>query len=198
MENNETVRAASKPAGPAAPTELEVQVPGTPSSDALALLYGTAIVHVGDNSELAFQQFPRPKGAVESSDEPPVKIVGAKTAVWDKDQESFAVLSLDERVLVAVHTKPLATSVQVLLDRYTKKFGQPEFVSRGQVEYRFWDTPELGQTLMLCWAPNASNTTLVTAAVGLTPVMREFRMDPSSAEADAMRASNLLSAQTPK
>lgn len=171
---------------------MDVTVPGSPNAEALSLMYGTATVRVGDDAELAFEQFPRPTGAITGTDEPPVKIVGAKVKMWDRDQESLAVLSLDGRVIVAVYSRALTGTPEIMLERYTKRYGQPSFVTRPGVDYRFWGSEDDTQALMVCWARNAAGTTIATTAVGLKSVMHELRMDPASAEADALKASSIL------
>lgn len=175
--------------------ELEVRVPLPPTDTSLALLYGTSRVRVGDLDEEVIARFPRAKSATALSEDPPVWLVGARVSGWESEAESFAVLSLDGRVVCAVHTVRNAPWSTVHAARYAQQFGKSQQVSNPPVTYEFWENADAGERLMICRGVASGGKPYSVTAVGLSSVMHELRMDPEAATADAARASKLLQKQ---
>jgi len=187
--------------GNAAPKAIDVQatLPEEGVSSTLALWEEGKAVHVGDSEQHAFEVFPKPSKAVESSDLPSQIVGKYKARSWSGGSRGFGVITLEGRVVLALATYDNTTleQVQRLVQEYTGAIPEvaPRTVGVEGSEYWFW---ELGtQRLMICESSDYKNRIGVALAVGDEKLMDALRMNPLFAAKDLSRANELLAQTKP-
>ncbi len=193
----------AKPQGPGPtdvvikPVDVQVTIPETGSESALAIFNEDRALRVGDSEKVAFEVFPRPGKAFED-DELPQQVGGKyKAHTWESTTQSFGVITLDSRVVLAMQSIDNASKEQAdnLIQRYTQALSMvdPKVVGGTASTSLFW---ELGtQRLMICKSLDYKGRITLTVAVGDEKMMDLLRMNPVFAAKDQAQAAQILQQQ---
>lgn len=199
---------ASDPNAPEA-TDTAVDPTGTKTSapqgppdftrrSRLALLGPGRRLRVGDPATQALEFFDRPARTFVLRDRPPAFPEEYRSKGWESEKESFAILSYENRVVLALYTLQGAderTLQEDFLDVYmgAYDFLQPTVVPPGpSARYWFWEDD--GHRLMICAARGRAGLT-VSLALGDVSAMDALRMSPSAALVDRRRADEIWGSQ---
>ncbi|MFQ3587317.1 MAG: hypothetical protein SNJ74_10065 [Fimbriimonadaceae bacterium] len=190
---------ASAPAGTEIdPTSLATFAPQDPPDfsrrSRLALMGPGRRLRVGDPATQALEFFDRPARTFVLRDRPPAFPEEYRSKGWESEAESFAIISYDNRVVLALYTLQGAderTLKEEFLDVYLAEYGflEPTVVPPGpSARYWFWE--DNGHRLMICAARGKAGLT-ISLAIGDESAMDALRMSPSWALSDRRRADEI-------
>lgn len=182
------------------PTSLATFAPQNPPDfsrrSRLALMGPGRRLRVGDPATQALEFFDRPARTFVLRDRPPAFPEEYRSKGWESEKESFAIVSYDNRVVLALYTLQGAdeqTLREEFLDVYLGEFSfiEPTIVPPGpSARYWFWE--DNGHRLMICAAKGKSGLT-ISLAIGDESAMDALRMSPSWALSDRRRADEIWS-----
>ena len=175
-------------------TTKAVKAPEWDISSDLALVADSQSIHVGDLVSDAENVFRKPEGrAAAFRDLPPGFGPGYRSIGWSTEVEGFGVISLEGRVVVAVHSEygvSESRSEQVI-DKYRRRYGnrfkkltaadgkdlEPSWV-------QYWFAEQNKQRLLVCAVRMKDGFVNVTESVGWAEAMDALRMSPKNALED--------------
>lgn len=179
------------------PVDVQVTLPDPENESALALFNDDRALRIGDSEKRAYDVFPRPSKAYDD-DELPQQVGGRYRAhTWNAATQSFGVITLDNRVVLAMLTSKNVSTEQfnTTIQRYTDALNmvEPKLVPGEAAAYWFW---ELGtQRLMICRAADYKGRITMTVALGDEKMMDLLRMNPVFAAKDQAQAAQILQQQ---
>jgi len=181
------------------PTKQTILLPTplAPADGALGMVHNGELVRVGEDLDDVLRIFPKPKGAYQFEEEPPVGHDTMKATVWEGRGQSLAVLHLpsrdNRRVVLAMYTlENVADSVvnQIVAehDAVWQPCRDPLFTE--QSTYRFWTQGPA--RLMIVESKDPKDRKSITVAIGHYEVMDALRMSPSLAVEDQAEALDIF------
>lgn len=181
--------------GDGVPTKqtIVLATPAVPAEGTLGMVHNGELVRVGEDLEDVLRVFPKPKGAYQFEEEPPVGHDTLKATVWEGRGQSLAVLHLpsrqNRRTVLAMYTLDnVADSVinQVLAEH--ESVWQPcrDPLFGEQSTYRFWTQGP--SRLMIVESKDLKDRKSLTVVIGHYEVMDALRMSPSLALEDQAEA----------
>lgn len=191
-------KSGSQKAEPKQNVELKLDLPADAAPSDLVMVGDDGeLLQVGDSTGKAYRAFPKPPKAFTAVRLPDVlariqdPVLSAEG--WSTAEESFGLVLIQERVILATHTLDGVDERQwsQILDRYDRfPFLEAITVGSGKVQYRFYQ--QEGQRLMLAFATDYRGRRSITVALGLSDLMDTLRMSPSKAEEDFAKATEAL------
>jgi len=180
--------ALPKNIGVAAPEKpnLQVSVQWTPDSSAPVLINGDRNLRIHSTEDQAFEVFARPKNGFDFFEESPITGDDYVAKGWQSSVESFGVLSLRNKVVLAMYTLDY-TSADQLSEKvrlYQEAFPtiEPSVLPGDKASYWFW---EVGRVrLMICASQDTKRKQQLVIALGDTDVMDALRMSTDAARLD--------------
>ena len=175
-------------------TTKAVKPPDWEISSDLALVADSQEVQVGDSVAEAEKVFRKPEGRASNfRDLPPGFGPGYRSTGWSTEAEGFGVISLEGRVVVAVHSEYGVSEnrVEDILDKYRRRFwgrfkrltaAEDKVLEPSWVQY--WFAEHNKHRLMVCATRLKDGFVNVTEAVGSGEAMDGLRMSPKSAMED--------------
>lgn len=177
---------------PEKPT-VQVSTQWTPAEDAPLLLNGDSRLRIHASEEEAFRAFPRPRGAFDFFEEPPIEGDDYTAKGWQTNAEAFGVLLLRNRMVLGLYTLEGADgdTVAEKVRLYEEGMGRPPSVVPGEIgSYWFWES---GQTrLMITTSRDAKGKSQLAVALGDVAIMNALRMSPDAARQDLVEARSRL------
>ena len=175
-------------------TTKAVKSPEWDISSDLALYADSLSIHVGDSVSDAEKVFRKPEGRASNFRDLPAGFgPGYRSIGWSTEAEGFGVISLEGRVVEAVHSEYGVSESQSeqILDSYRRRYGnrfkklvgadgkdlEPSWV-------QYWFAEQNKQRLMVCAVRMKDGFVNVTEAVGWAEAMDALRMSPKSAIED--------------
>jgi hypothetical protein len=175
-------------------TTKAVKAPEWDISSDLALFADSQSIHVGDSVSDAESVFRKPEGrAAAFRDLPPGFGPGYRSIGWSTEAEGFGVISLEGRVVVAVHSEygvSESRSEQVVnkyLRRYGSRFKRLAAADGTDLEpswVQYWFAEQNKQRLLVCAVRMKDGFVNVTESVGWAEAMDALRMSPKNAMED--------------
>ncbi len=182
--------------GSSAP-DLAIERPESPSMGDLAIYVGDKSVQVGDNEREVLDNLPRPKGAYEFSQDPPIRDDKLTCRGWESSTQSFAGIFKEGRSVLAMmlYERVESGAIEPLLARLRSNFGpETTTISDNATRYLFWDRGN--QRLMFCETVTKYDGRVVSVVVGLSSVMQQLRMDPETGKADSEAATRMIASSS--
>ncbi|MBL8087517.1 MAG: hypothetical protein JNM85_05520 [Chthonomonas sp.] len=188
---------ANGSAGPAtlAPEEVAekprvtISVPIPPQAGDLGLVHSGELIRLGDSKASAWQVVPKPKGAYEFTEDPPVLNESMQASVWESRDQSFGLITMKGKVVLAIHAWENvddATLNSIVADHESAFGPAPNRAQYPLTDYWFWAK---GQSrLMVVVATDSRQRRTVSAVIGQYELMDALRMSLQSAEDDAKAA----------
>lgn len=175
--------------GPEKPS-LQVSVQWSPDNNAPYLLNGDRILRIHATEDQAFEVFARPKNGFDFFEESPITGDEYVAKGWQSGIESFGVLSLRNKVVLAMYTLDYTSADQLSekVRQYQEAFStiEPSVLPGDKASYWFW---EVGRVrLMICASQDTKRKQQLVIALGDTDVMDALRMSPDSARLDLVEA----------
>lgn len=178
---------------PEEPVEVVVELPKKPDEGKYYLENDGRKLFVGDAVEQAFVVYPRPDRSF-AIDNVPETLAGPYEAKgWETTRRSFGVITMRQKVAVALLIDDRATDVDVqnaLTELITKHGDASNIVEAGNNRYWFWDSPD--SRLMLCASVDEQKRMNLALALGNPRVMTVLRMNSILAQEDVKTAQQLL------
>lgn len=170
--------------------KVQISVGWVPSEDAPAMINGDMRLRLHASEEDAFRVFPRPKGAFDFFEDPPIDGEPFIGKGWQSNVEAMGVLLLRNKVVLALNTldNADAETVSEKLQVYEEALQprKPDLVPGEFASYWFW---EVGQVrLMICHSHDAKNQGQLVIALGDVDVMNALRMSRVAASQDLTEA----------
>lgn len=192
-------------ATPVSPQDLVAEKPEvtnlstqwTPADDAPVMINGDQRLRIHDTEEAAMRVFPRPRGAFDFFEEPPVEGDDFVAKGWQSNAEAFGMLLLRNRIVLALYTLE-NVDTELLASKLTKyEEGliplTPSAVPGDVGSYWFWES---GRTrLMMVHSRDAQGRGQLVVALGDTEIMDALRMAPGAARQDLTEARTRLQRQ---
>lgn len=175
-------------------TTKAVKPPDWEISSDLVLVADSQTIHVGDSVSDAEEVFRKPEGrAANFRDLPPGFGPGYRSTGWSTEAEGFGVISLEGRVVVAVHSEYGVSEnrAEQILDKYRRRFWNRfkrltatdgKVIEPSWVQY--WFAEHNKHRLMVCATRLKDGFVNVTEAVGSSDAMEGLRMSPKNAIED--------------
>jgi hypothetical protein len=175
-------------------TTKAVKPPDWDINSDLALVADSQSLHVGDSISEAEKVFLKPEGRVTNfHDLPPGFGPGYRSIGWSTEAEGFGLISLEGRVVAAVHSEygVSESRSEQIIDKYRRRYGarikklaaadgsdlEPSWV-------QYWFAEQNKQRLMVCAVRLKDGFVNVTEAVGSAEAMDALRMGPKAAQDD--------------
>ncbi len=179
---------------PKSRTIVEVQIPAQAAEGSLALINGAGKLKLGDTQRVAFDVFPRPRGAFEANELPPNMGDPFSAKGWEAARESFGIIAQEGKVVLAQYTQEDSSKEHLaeIVQSYRELLSEikPTEMSGQYASYWFWETPSA--RLMICAATDPKGKLSVTTVIGFQAMMNVLRMDQADANNDQAEATNLL------
>lgn len=174
--------------------KVKVSLGWIPEEGAPMMVNGDNRLHLHASAEDAFRAFPRPKGAFDFFEDPPLEGDTYVAKGWQNNVEAFGVLLVRNKVVLALRTIDNADAelVSTKLRTYEEAFApaKPDLVPGEFASYWFW---ELGQArLMICNSHDAKMKGQLVIALGDVDVMNALRMSRPAASQDLTEARTRL------
>lgn len=195
---------AAPAAGPLAPPDLPAEAaperpkmivsqPPAPADNDLALVHNGQKIRVGEQYDDAWAAVPKPKGANDLIDEPPIDSDAIQSSGWERKGETFSILTTRKRTLLAVYSIDQASDILVneIIAEHEREFGPaPTVKVNTACSYRFWARGN--SRLMIVDSLDARKRHGITVAIGQYEIMDKIRMSPDSADEDMRDAERNL------
>lgn len=154
------------------------------------LIHGDSILRLHSSEEEVFRAFPRPRGAYDFFEEPPITGDTYVAKGWQSNGEGFGVLLVRNRMVLGMQTLENvdADTISQRLQLYEQAMAPmlAEVVPGELASYWFW---EVGQArLMICQTKDAKQNSQLVVALGDADVMNALRMSRQAASQDLVEA----------
>lgn len=154
------------------------------------LIHGDSILRLHSSEEEAFNAFPRPRGAYDFFEDPPLDGDSYVAKGWQSGAEGFGIVLVRNRVVLALQTfdNVDADTASQTLQLYEQAMAPtvPEVVPSELASYWFWET---GQArLMVCQTTDSKHKNQLVVALGDADVMNALRMSRPAASQDIVEA----------
>ena len=173
---------------PVVPTrKIDVPVPALLDRPSLYLTGEQGKVILGMPEKDALTMFPKPVGATEVREPPPILADTITASGWESKTGGFAVLAKEGSVVLAMRSIDNVSKETVidLKASYAEAIGgriKARDLGDDDAGFRFWLD---GQTqLMIAWSRDLKKRLGVSIALGSVPVMQALRMDERFARSD--------------
>lgn len=175
-------------------TTKAVKAPEWDISSDLALYADSLSIHVGDSVSEAEKVFQKPEGRASNFRDLPAGFgPGYRSTGWSTEAEGFGVISLEGRVVEAVHSEygVSESRSEQIIDKYRRRYGS-RFKKLAAVDgkdlepswVQYWFAEQNKQRLMVCAVRMKDGFVNVTEAVGWAEAMDALRMSSKNAMED--------------
>ena len=169
---------------------VKISTAYVPDEHAPVMISGDNRLHVHASEEDAFRVFPRPKGAFDFFEEPPIEGDNYIAKGWQSNIEAFGILLIRNKLVLALHTLDNADQ-ETLTDKlkvYEEAFDpiKADVVPGDSAQYWFWESGQV--RLMICMSRDANSRSQLVTALGDNEVMNALRMSRTAASQDLTEA----------